>query len=116
MKLFAFIFFALASIACAAIQNFDLVNESGSTISDLYLARPGENWSDNILLDDLEDGNTVLVRFSNDEDTIWWRVRIKFADGDYFSWPTQFNLLKVYRITVQADSDGKYHLYYQYYK
>jgi hypothetical protein len=117
MKLFALFFFAVINCAFAAVQNFDLVNESGRDINSVYLAREGEtNWGEDILDYDQElyDGHTVHVKFDNDEEAQWWYIKVVFVGGKWVTWDTKFNLFRVYRMTVESDSSGGYHIYYQY--
>jgi hypothetical protein len=116
MKLFALFFFAVINCAFAAVQDFDLVNESGRDINNVYLAAQGDTeWGDDVLrqYDILHDGQTVHIRFDNEENAQWWFVKIVFVGGKWVSWDTKFNLFRVYRMTVEL-GEGGYHIYYQY--
>ncbi|TFL19776.1 hypothetical protein [Jannaschia formosa] len=72
---------ALPMVAAAAA--FDLVNESGFTITEVYAGPSNESrWGDNILSGQIRSGEEMVVTLDTDGYGCLWDVMYVFSDGD----------------------------------
>jgi hypothetical protein len=80
---------------------FDLVNFTGSTLRAVYIS-PSDStgWEENILgSGEMNDGDTVDIRFSSEGKAALWDIRVEGADGHYAEWKG-LDLHGVSRITL----------------
>jgi hypothetical protein len=93
--------------AFAGDQDFVLVNKTGVEIHALHVSPADANkWGPDILgKDTLEDGQSVEIRFHEDEEADKWDLRIEDKDGHAIEWEN-LNLMKISKITLHY-SDGK---------
>jgi hypothetical protein len=96
----------IASPALAGDQDFVLVNNTGYTISEIYVAPTrSSDWEEDVMgRDVLADGERVNIRFSRDEDTCLWDIKAVYADQDTAEWQS-FNLCEVSVIAVSYDAE-----------
>ena len=103
----AFLLFANHHIAFAGDQDFTLVNKTGVEIHALHVSPADANkWGPDILgQDTLEDGQSVEIKFHEDEEAEKWDLRIEDKDGHAIEWE-DLNLMKINKITLHY-SNGK---------
>lgn len=82
-------------------QNFTLVNKTGYTISEVYVApSKSDSWEEDILgRDVMPDGTTVDIIFSRKEKTCMWDLMVVYDDGEQAEW-ANFDLCTVSRISI----------------
>lgn len=93
---------AAPSVASAqAKQNFTLVNKTGYTISEVYVApSKSKSWEEDILGQDvMPNATTVDIRFSRKDKTCMWDLKVVYDDGESAEWDN-FNLCQVSKITI----------------
>jgi hypothetical protein len=110
-----FLILALASLllvtthqnARAGDQDFTLVNKTGVDIHALHVSPADANkWGPDILGKDvLEDGQSVEIKFHEDEEAEKWDLRIEDKEGHAIEWE-DLNLMKISKITLHYH-DGK---------
>ena len=85
-------------------SGFDLVNFTGSTLRAVYISpSDSKGWEENLLGgDELNDGNTVKIRFSPEERAVLWDIRVEGTDEHYAEW-RGLDLSGVSRITLMLD-------------
>jgi hypothetical protein len=93
--------------ALAGDQDFTLVNKTGVEIHALHISPADANkWGGDILgKDTLADGESVEIKFHEDEEAEKWDLRIEDKDGHAIEWEN-LNLMKISKITLHY-SDGK---------
>ena len=103
----AVLLFANHEAACAGDQDFVLVNKTGVEIHSLHVSPADANkWGPDILgRDTLEDGQSVEIKFHEDEEAEKWDLRIEDKDGHAIEWE-DLNLMKISKITLHY-SNGK---------
>jgi len=87
-------------------QDFVLVNNTGITIYDLYVAEADSaQWGEDILGDQiLNDGEELEINFSGYGDNeCLFDILIGDTEGNYFWWE-DFNLCELHTITFTADN------------
>lgn len=89
------------SSAWAGDQDFTLVNRTGVEIHKVYASpHSADDWEEDILGDDtLEDGESVNITFSPQENAAMWDLRVEDGDGNYITWEN-INLLQVSKVTL----------------
>jgi hypothetical protein len=99
--------FANHQTAIAGDQDFTLVNKTGVEIHALHVSPADANkWGPDILgKDTLEDGQSLEIKFHEDEESEKWDLRIEDKDGHAIEWE-DLNLMKINKITLHY-SDGK---------
>ena len=72
----------------AGSQDFTLVNATGVTIVEFYIAPSAtDNWEEDVLgVDMLATGDSVDISFSPTEDAEEWDMRTVDSDGDVVVW------------------------------
>lgn len=96
-----------------SVQNanldFDLVNSTGYDIAQVYMGESeSDEWSDGLLEDTLEDGQTLHVRFRPDIQTVHWDLCIEWyedEDDDEVYW-YNVKLDEINRIILYYDKDS----------
>ena len=93
--------------AVAGDQDFTLVNKTGVEIHALHVSPADANkWGPDILgRDTLEDGQSVEIKFHEDEEAEKWDLRIEDKEGHAIEWE-DLNLMKISKVILHY-SDGK---------
>lgn len=91
----------------AGDQDFTLVNKTGVEIHALHISPADANkWGPDILgKDTLEDGQSVEIKFHEDEEAEKWDLRIEDKEGHAIEWE-DLNLMKINKVILHY-SDGK---------
>jgi hypothetical protein len=101
---------ALASVpALAYSQNFVIVNNTGSTIYNIYVSPVNsDNWEEDILGDSgvVMPGESKSITFSGYNDR-YWDLRVVFDNGADFYW-TNVDLFSISRITVNSNGTANF--------
>ena len=99
--------FVTRQTTLAADQDFTLVNKTGVEIHALHVSPADANkWGPDILgKDTLEDGQSVEIKFHEDEEADKWDLRVEDKEGHAIEWE-DLNLMKIEKITLHY-SDGK---------
>lgn len=87
--------------ASANTLSFNLTNFTGSALHAVYVS-PSDSvgWEENVLgSDQLNDGDTVDIRFSPEESAALWDIRVESADAHYAEWKG-IDLRGISRITL----------------
>jgi hypothetical protein len=93
------------ALAHAAPQDFDLDNETGYTIKNLYISPTTTNdWEEDILgQDTLENAQSVHVHFPGGRgETCEWDLKITYNDDSSHEW-TNVNLCAISKVTIHYD-------------
>ncbi|QNM82756.1 hypothetical protein H8M03_12345 [Sphingomonas sabuli] len=100
-----------AAAACVAVipsavlaqgkQDFTLVNRTGYTINEVYVApTKSDEWEEDVLDQDvLDNGASVGIGFSKKESTCNYDIKVVFEDGDEADW-RKFDLCTVSKVTI----------------
>ncbi len=101
----AVLLFAAAPAYSVGIQDFDLVNATGYTISEVYVAPSSSNeWEEDVMgLDILEDGDTVTIEFAPRQKACNYDIKVVWEDGDEAFWQG-FDLCTVSEVTLHWDN------------
>lgn len=85
-----------------AKQNFTLINSTGYTIDQLYIATPkADDWGNDVLGEGvLPNGARREIRFSPRSSACIWDMRIVFDDGEKVEWE-RFNLCEISSIRLR---------------
>jgi hypothetical protein len=87
-----------------AKQNFQLVNQTGYTLSEIYVS-PGnaDDWQDDVLGKDnlLEDGKTANIRFKRASKTCIWDLKVVYEDDDSSAVWHDIDLCKISTMTIK---------------
>jgi hypothetical protein len=92
-----------ASVAMAeAKQDFTLVNATGYTIDQVYVAPTKSNdWEEDVLgRDALGNKDSVHITFSRGDKTCNWDLKVVYDDGETAEWE-KFDLCTVSKITIK---------------
>src|SRR4051812_20066775 len=75
-------------MALAADQDFTLINRTGYTISEVYVApSKSSDWEEDVLgQDTLEDRTTVDINFSRSENPCRWDLKVVYDDKTTAEW------------------------------
>ena len=97
----AALLFAGASALSAGKQDFDLVNATGYTIAEVYVApTSSDEWEEDVMgRDVLENGETVTINFAPRQKACSYDIKVIWDDGDEAFW-NGFNLCSVSEITL----------------
>jgi hypothetical protein len=117
MKLFAFIFFSLASLACAATQDFDMLNLSGYDVNNVYLAPLGaRDWGTDVLPydEELHYRDNVRITFNDANPVRYYYLKVVFVGGVEYHWDDPCDLFKVYKMTLLQKPNGQIYVHYDY--
>ena len=92
--------------SAAARQNFELVNNTGYTIQNVYVSPTRINdWQEDVLgQDTLEDEQSVAIRFHRSETSCLWDLKVVYEDDTSAYW-TKFDLCTISEITISYDAD-----------
>jgi hypothetical protein len=100
----AMLFFGATTLS-AGKQDFNLVNATGYTIAEVYVAPSSSNdWEEDILgRDMLGDGEGVTINFAPNQKACMYDIHVVWDDGDEATWDS-FNLCTVSEITLYWDN------------
>jgi len=103
----AVVFAPAASSADEGKQDFTLVNDTGYTISEVYVSPvQADDWQEDVMgADTLEDGQSVDIHFQRDESTCKWDLKVVYADDNSSAEWGDINLCSVSEITIHYDRD-----------
>lgn len=92
---------AAPGLALAGDQDFTLVNRTGYTISEVYVApSKSSDWEEDVLgQDTLDDQTTVDIKFSRGEDTCRWDLKVIYDDETTAEWAA-LDLCTVSKVTI----------------
>lgn len=99
----------LAASSSANAQNkkldFELVNQTGLTISEVYVSpSTTDDWEEDILgTGVLENGKSVTIEFARTETTCSWDLKIVDAEDDAVQW-AKLDFCSANQITLKYDS------------
>jgi hypothetical protein len=85
-----------------------LINSTGASLRGIYLS-PSDStgWEENVLSgEDLSDGGIVDIRFSPEEKTILWDLRVEAVDEHYAEWK-KLDLREISRIRLLLGRKGE---------
>ena len=101
----------MASVpALAGSQDFVLVNNTGSTIYNVYCSPTGaNNWEEDILGDTgtIAPGASVTIRFDARENVQYWDLLVVFDNGVQYPF-AEIDLFSVSQITVNSDATANF--------
>lgn len=82
-------------------QDFTLHNETGVTISELYVSPTKSNqWEEDILGQDvLMDGESLDISFSSRAKPKFWDIKVVDKEGESIVWE-RLNLLEISEVTL----------------
>src|SRR5579885_1087092 len=94
-------------VADDARQDFTLINDTGYTISEVYVSPvQADDWQEDVMGEDtLEDGQRVNIHFQRDETTCRWDLKVVYADDNSSAEWGNVNLCSVSEITIHYDRD-----------
>ena len=93
------------TLASAAPQDFELVNDTGYDLKNLYISPTASNdWADDVLGEDtLANGQTVKIHFPGGRgETCQWDLKVTYSDDTSHEW-TSVNLCEITTVTVKYD-------------
>ena len=96
--------------AFAGAQDFVLVNNTGSTIYNVYCSPTGSNnWEEDILGDTgtIAPGASVTIRFDARENVQYWDLLVVFDNGVQYPF-AEIDLFSVSQITVNSDATANF--------
>ena len=101
----------MASVpALAGSQDFVLVNNTGSTIFNVYCSSSGtSDWEEDILGDTgtIAPGASATIRFDAAENSRYWDLRVVFDNGADLYW-SNVDLFSIGEITVNSDGTANF--------
>lgn len=101
----AFLFAASSTVALAGgKQDFDLVNKTGYTIEEVYVAPSSSNdWQEDVLGEGtLANGKTKHITFSRAGNICKWDLKVVYTDKETAEWE-QFDLCTTSKIFIHYD-------------
>lgn len=104
LTLTAVLGFAVSANGYAGKQDFTLVNQTGTSIEELYISpTQSDDWKENILQNVLEDGESIDITFTG-RDEKYWDIMVIDEDGNQYTWE-KFNLADLSKITLYFEGD-----------
>jgi hypothetical protein len=101
--------------ALALNLDFTLKNTTGRVITALYVSpHSADYWGQNILEDDVENGDTVNVEFPPSAGAHYWDIKAVYSDGSWISFTAGYNLSSIYFVRLGYNDDGQPTIYYTY--
>ncbi len=94
--------FLVTSASAQAKQDFDLVNRTGITITEVYITPHNANdWGDNVFSGDqpLKNGEMTTILFSRKEKSKYWDLYVVDKADNHFQWDN-LNLLEISEVTL----------------
>lgn len=108
MKVFAPILFCAVSVflvptaSAQGKQDFDLVNNTGFAIKEVYITPHSSNdWGENVFDEGkpLKVGESTTIGFSRKEKAKFWDLKVIDTAGNEFEWEN-LNLLEISEVTL----------------
>lgn len=96
--------------AFAGSQDFVIVNNTGSTIVNIFCSHADkENWEENLLGDTgtLAPGESATIRFNDADNTQYWDLLVVFDNGVKYPFGN-IDLFAVSKITVNSDATANF--------
>ncbi len=96
--------------AFAGAQDFVIINNTGSTIFNIYCSAVNSgDWEEDILGDTgtIAPGESATIRFAASEGARYWDLRVVFDNGADLYW-NNVDLLSVGEITVNSDGTANF--------
>ena len=100
-----------AALACPAVAqaldlDFELVNGTGWAIKEVYISPATVNdWQENILSEQMADGDSGQVTFNPEADADKWDMKIVWVDeGEDVVWKN-LDLSKISKLTLRYNAD-----------
>ncbi len=90
----------------AGDQDFDLMNKTGYTISEVYVSPSKANeWGEDVLgKREMHDGTKLSMHFPNEAKHCKWDLKVVYDDGTPAEW-NDFDLCTVSKITIHWNKD-----------
>ena len=90
--------------AAAGTQDFTILNNTGYPIERVYVsASAKDDWEEDVLgRDTLPAGERTKIRFSRDEDSCLWDLKVVYEDEESAEWQG-INLCKVSVVALSYD-------------
>ena len=106
-RLFAMLFACAVISACAFAgdQDFELVNNTGVVIDKLFVSPTGAGkWGEDVLgKDQLEDDQSVEIKFHPSEEAEYWDLKIVDTEGNEVVWK-KLKLTQIAKITISIEN------------
>lgn len=95
---------AAAAAPLAAEESFYVVNRTGYTVEQIYLAPTRtDNWEEDVLDElTLDDGETFKIDMSRSEDVCLWDLRVVYDDGEDAHW-NELDLCDISTVILHYD-------------
>jgi hypothetical protein len=98
--------FVLASNYAAsaqARQDFDLVNNTGYDVSEVYVSPAMKSdWEEDVLGDStIEDGGSKVIRFKNSGSVCKWDLKVVYEEDDSSAVWQDLDLCTVSKVTIR---------------
>ena len=96
--------------AFAGSQDFVIVNNTGSTIVNIFCSHADtENWEEDLLGDTgtLAPGESATIRFNDADNTQYWDLLVVFDNGVKYPFG-DIDLFAVSKITVNSDATANF--------
>jgi hypothetical protein len=93
------------TLASAAPQDFELVNNTGYELKNLFIAPTTSNdWQEDVLgQDTLATGTTLTIHFPGGRgETCEWDLKVTYNDDSSHEW-TNVNLCSISKVTINYD-------------
>ena len=99
---------ALRAEGFATELDFALTNQTGAILRAVYISpTDSQQWGTNLVKgDDIQDGDTINVRFNSAEKSNLWDLRVEAPNGYYTEWKN-IDLRTVAKITLHARLDNE---------
>lgn len=94
--------FLVSPASAQGKQDFDLVNHTGITITEVYITpHNADDWGENVFTGDqpLKDGETTTILFSRKEKAKLWDLYVVDKADNHFQWDN-LNLLEISEVTL----------------
>jgi hypothetical protein len=89
-----------AAPAFAEDRDFDLVNATGYPIKTVLIDEAAsDSWTDNMLGDVMNEGDTVRMHFGKGDKGCKWDMKVTFTDASTAEWHG-FDLCSIEKITL----------------
>ena len=107
--------FVSGGSAFALNLDFKLKNTTGRVITELYVSpQSSESWGENILNEEVSNGDTVNVTFPPSATAYYWDIKAVFSDGTTVTFTGGYNLSSIYFVRLGYDDNGEATIYYTY--